>query len=44
MKPIRIGVIGQSGRIPSEVEKMAEAVGREIGKRGAVLFPEAGTG
>lgn len=38
MKPIRIGVTGQSGRIPSEVEKMAEAVGREIGKRGAVLF------
>lgn len=35
---LRIGVIGQSGEISPAVYKMAEAVGREIAKRGAVLL------
>lgn len=38
MKKIRIGVIGQSGEIPPAVEKLAAAVGREIGKRGGILL------
>jgi uncharacterized protein (TIGR00725 family) len=35
---IRIGVIGQSGEISSATTKLAEAVGREIALRGAVLL------
>ncbi len=38
MKPIRIGVIGQSGEIPPVVEKMSATVGREIAKHGGILF------
>ncbi|MGI6143001.1 MAG: TIGR00725 family protein [bacterium] len=38
MKKIRISVIGQSGEIPPAVEKLAAAVGREIGKRGGILL------
>lgn len=34
----RIGVIGQSGDIPIEIQQLAEDVGREIALRGAVLF------
>lgn len=35
---IRIGVIGQSGDIPTEIQHLAQAVGREIALRGAVLL------
>lgn len=35
---IRIGVIGQSGDIPTELQQLAEEVGREIALRGAILL------
>lgn len=35
---IRIGVIGQSGEISEATAKLAQAVGREIAARGAVLL------
>ncbi|HHY36388.1 MAG TPA: TIGR00725 family protein [Firmicutes bacterium] len=35
---MRIGVIGQAGIIPPEVERLAVAVGREIGRRGGILL------
>ncbi len=35
---IRIGVIGQSGDIPTEIQQLAQEVGREIALRGAVLL------
>ncbi|MEG6584339.1 TIGR00725 family protein [Dendrosporobacter sp. 1207_IL3150] len=35
---LRIGVIGQSGEISEEAAKLAEEVGREIAKKGAVLL------
>ena len=37
-KMIRIGVIGQSGQLEQEILDIAEAVGREIATRGAVLL------
>ncbi|MCZ0754288.1 TIGR00725 family protein [Anoxybacillus sp. J5B_2022] len=40
----RIAVIGQSGDIPEDVRKMAEAVGGEIAKRKAVLLTGGGSG
>ncbi|ANB59850.1 TIGR00725 family protein [Anoxybacteroides amylolyticum] len=40
----RIAVIGQSGDIPEDVRKMAEAVGAEIAKRKAVLLTGGGSG
>lgn len=40
----RIAVIGQSGHIPVEVCSLAEEVGAEIGKRGAVLLSGGGSG
>ncbi|MDB5085813.1 MAG: hypothetical protein JWN30_2699 [Bacilli bacterium] len=41
---IRIGVIGQSGEIPTEVSKLAEEVGKEIAQRGAILLTGGTTG
>lgn len=35
---IRIGVIGQSGEIPQEMRVLAMELGKEIAKRGCVLF------
>lgn len=35
---IRIGVIGQSGDIPKELQQLAHDLGREIARRGAVLL------
>lgn len=35
---IRIGVIGQSGEIPPELQELAEEIGREIAQRGAILL------
>lgn len=35
---IRIGVIGQSGEIPSTTRELAEEIGREIASRGAILL------
>lgn len=35
---LRLGVIGQSGEIPSEMQRLAEDIGREIALSGAVLF------
>lgn len=35
---IRIGVIGQSGEIPAEIQALAESVGKEIAHRGAILL------
>ncbi|SFG72954.1 hypothetical protein SAMN05660649_02540 [Desulfotomaculum arcticum] len=35
---IRIGVIGQSGAITPEMQKMAEEIGREIAQKGAILL------
>ena len=35
---IRIGVIGQSGDIPIELQELAQEVGREIALRGAILL------
>jgi uncharacterized protein (TIGR00725 family) len=35
---LRIGVIGQSGAVSAELYALAEALGREIAARGAVLF------
>lgn len=35
---IRIGVIGQSGEIPREIQALAESVGKEIALRGAILL------
>lgn len=43
MRP-RIGVIGQSGPIAAEVATLAEAVGRELARRGAVLLCGGGDG
>ncbi|WP_243291666.1 TIGR00725 family protein [Bacillus sp. FJAT-47783] len=40
----RIAVIGQSGHIPAEVCSLAEEVGAEIGKQGAVLLSGGGSG
>lgn len=37
-RPLRIGVIGQSGAISPEVERLAEDVGRGIGERGGLLL------
>ncbi|HHV79513.1 MAG TPA: TIGR00725 family protein [Firmicutes bacterium] len=34
----RIGVIGQSGEVPPEMIRAADVVGREIAKRGGILF------
>lgn len=36
--PFRIGVIGSSGPITDEVAAAAEAVGKEIARRGGILF------
>ncbi|MTH53121.1 TIGR00725 family protein [Bacillus mangrovi] len=41
---IRIAVIGQSGSIPEEVERMAEEAGAEVARRGAVLLTGGGSG
>lgn len=38
IKPIRIGVIGQSGQITPVVEEMSATVGREIAQRGGILI------
>lgn len=35
---IRIGVIGQSGDISSELQQLAQEVGREVALRGAILL------
>ncbi len=35
---IRIGIIGQSGELTPDVQQLAEAVGREIALKGAVLL------
>ncbi len=35
---IRIAVIGSSGKISQEISKIAEEIGQEIGRRGAVLI------
>lgn len=35
---IRIGVIGQSGEIPGELQQLAHDIGREIANRGAILL------
>ena len=35
---IRIGVIGQSGEIPVELQQLAQDIGREIAQRGAILL------
>ena len=35
---IRIGVIGQSGEIPIEIQQLAQELGREVALRGAVLL------
>lgn len=35
---LRIGVIGQSGEIPVEIQVLAESVGKEIALRGAILL------
>ncbi|AET69009.1 TIGR00725 family protein [Desulfosporosinus orientis DSM 765] len=35
---IRIGVIGQSGEIPAELQQLALEIGREIALRGAILL------
>lgn len=35
---LRIGVIGQSGEIAAEMQKMAEEIGKEIAQRGAILL------
>jgi uncharacterized protein (TIGR00725 family) len=37
-KMIRIGVIGQSGQLEQEILDIAEAIGKEIASRGAVLL------
>lgn len=37
VKP-RIGVIGQSGEIPTSMAEAAEAVGKEIARRGGIVF------
>lgn len=34
----RIGVIGQSGEIPEETIKLAEEIGQEIARQGAILL------
>ncbi|MGB9866984.1 MAG: TIGR00725 family protein [Bacillota bacterium] len=36
--PFRIGVIGSSGPVSPDTDAAAEAVGREIAKRGGILF------
>jgi len=41
---LRIGVIGQSGSISSEVYSLAEQVGKEIATRGAILLTGGTTG
>jgi uncharacterized protein (TIGR00725 family) len=41
---LRIGVIGQSGDITGEVYSLAEEVGREIARRGAILLTGGTTG
>jgi uncharacterized protein (TIGR00725 family) len=41
---VRIGVIGQSGDIPSEMKIIAEEIGEEIGLKGAVLMTGGTTG
>lgn len=41
---IRIGVIGQSGDIPQEIQQLAHEVGREIALRGAILLTGGTTG
>lgn len=38
LKPIRIGVIGQSGKITPALEEMSATLGREIAKRGGILI------
>lgn len=40
----RIAVIGQSGKIPKHIRLLAEEVGREIAKKGAVLLSGGGSG
>jgi len=40
----RIAVIGQSGEIPKHIRLLAEEVGREIAKKGAVLLSGGGSG
>lgn len=35
---IRIGVIGQSGELPQEIQQLAYEVGKEVAQRGCVLF------
>ena len=35
---VRIGVIGQSGEIPADVEQLAVEIGHEVAKRGCVLL------
>lgn len=40
----RIAVIGQSGLIPEHVRLLAEEIGSEIAKRGAVLLTGGGSG
>lgn len=35
---IRIGIIGQSGELPSEIQELALELGREVAKRGCVLL------
>ncbi len=41
---IRIGVIGQAGELPTEVQRISEEVGAEIAKRKAVLLTGGGSG
>ncbi|MDP4090713.1 MAG: TIGR00725 family protein [Bacillota bacterium] len=41
---LRIGVIGQSGDIPDDMKSLAIQIGREIARKGAVLFTGGTTG
>lgn len=35
---IRIGIIGQSGELPTEIQELALELGREVARRGCVLL------
>ena len=41
---LRIGVIGQSGKISEQVREISEQVGREIAMKGAILLTGGGDG
>lgn len=37
-RPVRIGIIGQSGTIAPEVETLAYEIGEQVARRGGILF------